>query len=282
MTLDWNVITLVLLAALLHASWNAMTKSSADGLLTIWLITLFSGVLGAIGALFVPLPLAAAWPYLIVSAGIHLAYMLFLVRAYRLGDLSRVYPIARGLAPVVVALLAALFVGERPTIVQAGGLVACCAAIVSLAFADTELSQVSGRAVAAAVATGLMIATYTVIDGSGVRVAGEPLSYVAWNLLLDGIPLTLVVLFYRRSGQIRAFIRGNAGTSMAGGAMAATAYGIVLWAMAQGAMASVSSLRETSVVFAALIGTRLLGEPLGTRRMLAAVGVAIGLVVFQM
>ena len=113
------------------------------------LMTLFSGVLGAIGTLFVPLPLAAAWPYLIASAGIHLAYMLFLVRAYRLGDLSRVYPIARGLAPVVVALMAALFVGERPTIAQAAGLLLCCTAIVSLAFADRGISQVSGRAVAA-------------------------------------------------------------------------------------------------------------------------------------
>ncbi len=258
-----------------------MTKSSADGLLAIWLMTLFAGVLGAVGALFVPLPLAEAWPYLIVSAGIHLAYMLFLVRAYRLGDLSRVYPIARGLAPVVVALLAALFVGERPTIVQAGGLLFCCGAIVSLAFADTSISRVGRRAVVAAVATGLMIASYTVVDGSGVRVAGDPLSYVAWNLLLDGIPLTFVV-FFRRSGQIRAFIRSNAVHSMTGGAMAAVAYGIVLWAMSKGAMASVSSLRETSVVFATLIGTRLLGEPLGTRRLVAAVVVAGGLMLLQL
>jgi uncharacterized membrane protein len=281
MTLDWTVTGLVLLAALLHASWNAMTKSSADGLLSIWLMIVFSGVLGGIGALFVPLPHAAAWPYLIVSAGIHLAYMLFLVRAYRLGDLSRVYPIARGLAPVVVALLAALFVGEQPTVSQAVGLLFCCGAIVSLAFADTGISKVSGRAVAAAVATGLMIASYTVVDGIGVRVAGDPFSYVAWNLLLDGIPLTFVV-FYRRWGQIEAFVRNNAGHSLAGGTMAAAAYAIVLWAMSQGAMASVSSLRETSVVFAALIGTRLLGEPLGTRRMLAAVGVACGLVLLQL
>ncbi len=281
MTLDWTVTALVLLAALFHASWNAMTKSSADGFLAIWLMILFSGVIGAIGALFVPLPLAAAWPYLIVSAGIHLAYMLFLVSAYRLGDLSRVYPIARGLAPVVVALLAALFVDERPTVTQVVGLLLCCGAIVSLAFADTGISQVSGRAVAAAAAAGLMIASYTVVDGSGVRVAGNPLSYVAWSLLLDGIPLTFVV-FYRRAGQIREFVRDNAVHSLAGGVMAATAYGIVLWAMSRGAMASVSSLRETSVVFAALIGTRLLGEPLGTRRMLAAIGVACGLVVLQM
>lgn len=274
-------MALVLLAALLHASWNAITKSSEDGLLAIWLIALFSGVLGAIGAFFVPFPLAEAWPFLIASAGIHLAYMLFLVHAYRLGDLSRVYPIARGLAPVVVALLAALFIGERPTSAQTVGLVLCCAAIVSLVFADSGNSQVSGRAVAAAVATGLMIATYTVVDGSGVRKAGDPLSYVAWNLLLDAIPLTFVV-FYKRSGQIWEFTRNYGLHSMAGGAMAAVAYGIVLWAMSRGAMASVASLRETSVVFAALIGTRLLGEPLGTRRMLAAAGVVVGLGMMQM
>jgi len=280
MTLDWPVTMLVLLAALLHASWNAMAKSSADGLLAIWLMTLFSGLLGAVGAVFVPFPHSDAWPYLIGSAGIHLAYMLFLVRAYRLGDLSRVYPIARGLAPVVVALLAALFVGEQPTLVQAVGLLFCCGGIISLAFADTAISQVNGRAVAAAVTTGLMIASYTVVDGSGVRVAGDPFSYVAWNLVFDALPLSFVV-FYRRSGKIWKFTRNNAAHSLAGGMMAATAYGIVLWAMSRGAMASVSSLRETSVVFAALIGTRLLGEPLGTRRALAAAGVAIGLLVFQ-
>ena len=244
-------------------------------------MTLFSGVLGAVGAVFVPFPRPAAWPYLIGSSGIHLAYMLFLVRAYRLGDLSRVYPIARGLAPVVVALLAALFVGERPTLVQAVGLLCCCGAIVSLGFADTGFSHVHGRAVAAAAATGLMIASYTVVDGSGVRVAGDPFSYVAWNLLIDAIPISLVV-FYRRWGKIREFIRNNALHSLAGGTMAAVAYGIVLWAMSRGAMASVSSLRETSVVFAALIGSRLLGEPLGMRRTLASVGVAIGLLVLQM
>jgi len=280
MTLDWTVAALVLLAALLHASWNAITKSSTDGLLAIWLIVSFSGLLGAIGALFVPLP-AGAWPFLIVSAGIHLAYMLFLVHAYRLGDLSRVYPIARGLAPVVVAVLAALFADERPTLIQAGGLLFCCAAIASLAFADTAISKVGGRAIVAAVATGLMIASYTVIDGQGVRAVDEPLSYVAWNLLLDCIGPTIVV-FYRRRGQIRSYVAANALNSMAGGAMAAFAYGIVLWAMSKGAMASVSSLRETSVVFAAVIGTRLLGEPLGFRRTLAAAGVASGLVLLQL
>jgi len=120
-----------------------------------------------------------------------------------------------------------------------------------------------------------------VIDGQGVRAVDEPLSYVAWNLLLDCIGPTIVV-FYRRRGQIRSYVAANALNSMAGGAMAAFAYGIVLWAMSKGAMASVSSLRETSVVFAAVIGTRLLGEPLGFRRTLAAAGVASGLVLLQL
>lgn len=275
-----GVVALVLLAALLHASWNALTKASTDALLAVWLMVLFSAALGAGLACFVPLPDRAAWPYLAASAVIHLAYLLSLVRAYEHGDLSRVYPIARGLAPAIVAALAAVFAREIPTPLQIAGLLLCCASIASLAFADAGVRDVGGHAVRAAAATGLWIGAYTVVDGSGVRVAGEPLGYVAWNLALDGVLPTFVVLA-RRRGRIRAYLRSHGAHALAGGAMAALAYGIVMWAMARGAMASVSSLRETSVLFAALIGTRLLGEPLGARRVAAAAGVAAGLLILH-
>jgi drug/metabolite transporter (DMT)-like permease len=278
--LELGVGLLVGLAAVLHAAWNALTKSSGDALLAMWLIALVSAGVGAVGAFFVPLPDAAAWPYLIVSMAIHLAYMLFLVRGYEHGDLSRVYPIARGMAPAIVAALAAVWVGEVPSPAQALGLLLCCVAIASLAFADVGVSDVSGRAVRAAMATGVAIGGYTVVDGSGVRVTADPFSYVAWNLLLDGIPLTFVV-FAKRRGQIGAFLRSKGAHSLAGGVMAAVAYGIVMWAMSRGALASVSSLRETSVVFAALIGSRMLGEPMGGRRLLAAAGVAAGLLILH-
>ena len=255
-----------------------MTKSSSVGLLTIWLMTLCGGVLGAAGTFWLPLPRPEAWPYLFASAWLHLAYMLFLVRAYGLGDLSRVYPIARGSAPVVVALLAIVFVGEWPSAAQLGGLLLCCGAIASLAFADPGQGEMRGGALRAALLTGLMIASYTVVDGQGARLAGTPFSYIAWNLLLDAIPITFVVAL-RRRGSIVAFVRNGAWHGIGGGVMAAIGYGIVVWAMSQSPMAGIASLRETSVVFAAWIGARLLGEPFGGRRIAAAGGVAVGLAI---
>lgn len=278
--LESGVVALILLAALLHAAWNALTKSSADPLLAIWLITTVAGLVGGAGVLWVDVPDRAAWPYLAASMAIHLGYMLFLVHAYRFGDLSRIYPIARGLAPLVVAALAAAFVGEWTTPVQTFGLVLCCAAIASLAFADTGLHGVGGGAVAAAAATGVMIGAYTVVDGSGVRLAGNPFSYVAWNFVLDAVPISVAVLVLRR-GAIAPFLRSELGRGAAGGVMSAIAYGIVMWSMSLGAMANVASLRETSVVFAALIGARVLGEPLGARRLAAALLAAVGLVILQ-
>jgi drug/metabolite transporter (DMT)-like permease len=272
-TLDAWVIGLVLLAALLHASWNAITKASGDPMLTLWLVTFTGSAIGAVGACFVDFPHRDAWPFLAASVVLHFAYELFLLSAYRLGDLSQVYPIARGLAPCIVAALAALFAGEVLDARQSAGLAMAAIAIGSLA----RTGGIARRgAVPAAVATALMIGSYTFVDGQGVRLAGNPFSFIAWSFLLDAIPLTLVVIVLRRH-RVPSFLRAGAGSALAGGAMATLAYAIVLWAMGRGGMAHVSALRETSVLIAALIGTRLLGEPFGARRVAASAAVAVGL-----
>jgi drug/metabolite transporter (DMT)-like permease len=279
-TLEPSVAALVLFSAVLHASWNAIAKSSGDALLTMWLVTLTGSALGGLGALFVDFPHRDAWPYLAASVCLHIGYQLFLAFAYRLGDLSQVYPIARGLGPCVVAVLAAGFGGEIPTAVQAVGLAMASGAIVSLAFVGAPPGRVARGAVAAAVATGLLIGGYTFIDGQGVRLSGDPFDFIAWSFFLHAFPITIAVLALR-AGRVMAFLRTRAGSGLAGGAMATLAYGIVLWALARGGMAQVAALRETGVIFAALIGTRLLGEPLGGRRVLAAAGVAIGVVLLE-
>ena len=151
MALDPLVVALVLMAAILHASWNALTKSSSDPLLAIWLMTSTAGLMGGIGVFFVDAPEPASWPYLGTAVLLRLGYMLFLVHAYGLGDLSRVYPIARGLAPVLVAVLAAVVAEERPSVLQALGLLLCCGSIASLAFADAGTAGLNGRAVRSAV-----------------------------------------------------------------------------------------------------------------------------------
>jgi len=279
-TLEPSVAALVLLAAILHASWNAIAKSSGDPLLSVWLVTLTCSAVGGLGALFTDFPQREAWPYLAASVLLHIAYQLSLAFAYRLGDLSQVYPIARGLSPCVVAALAAAFGGEIPTSVQVLGLLMVSCAIVSLTFAGPSRAKVVRGAVAAAVATGLLIGGYTFIDGQGVRLAGDPFDFIAWSFLLHAFPITVAVLALR-GAQVMPFLRTRARSGLAGGMMAAVAYGIVLWALARSEMANVAALRETGVIFAALIGTRLLGEPLGGRRVVAAVGVAVGVVLLE-
>lgn len=280
MTLEPSIAALVLFSAILHASWNAIAKSSGDALLTMWLVTLTGSAIGGLGALFVDFPHRDAWPYLAASVGLHIGYQLFLAFAYRLGDLSQVYPIARGLGPCMVAVLAAGFGGEIPTAVQTVGLAMASGAIVSLASVGAPPARVARGAVAAAVATGLLIGGYTFIDGQGVRLSGDPFDFIAWSFFLHAFPITIAILALR-AGRVVAFLRTRGGSGLAGGAMATLAYGIVLWALARGGMAQVAALRETGVIFAALIGTRLLGEPLGGRRVLAAVGVAIGVVLLE-
>lgn len=273
------VVALVLLAALLHATWNALTKRSSDPLLAIWLVTQSAG-LGALAlAPLASFPRPEAWPYLAASLLLHLAYMLFLVAAYRLGDLSQVYPIARGLGPCVVALLAASFGAERLSALQSLGLALASLSIASLAFARGA-ALLGTRALLPAVVTGLMIGSYTFVDAQGVRACDSPFDFIMWSIFLDAVPISLVALVWRR-GRIAAFLRSDGRHGVAGGIMALVAYGIVLWAMASTPMASVAALRETSVVFAAWIGTRVFGEPFGGVRVLAACGVATGVVLLQ-
>jgi drug/metabolite transporter (DMT)-like permease len=277
-TLEAPVIGLVLLAALLHASWNAITKASGDPMLTLWVVTFTGSVIGGVATLFVDFPHRDAWPYLAGSMALHFAYEMFLVSAYRLGDLSQVYPIARGLAPCIVAVPAAVFAGEVLDAGQSAGLAIAAISIGSLARSGRGAG---GAAVAVAAGTGLLIAGYTFVDGQGVRLGGDPFNFIAWSFFLHALPFTVVVLVLRRR-RFASFLRTGARPALAGGAMATLAYAIVLWALARGGMAHVSALRETSVVIAALIGTRLMGEPFGARRVAAAGGVVLGIALMQL
>jgi len=281
MSLDPAVTALVLLAAVMHAGWNAVTKSSSDRTLTFALVLGTSALMGAIGCCFVPLPAREAWPFLLTSMCFHALYQIFLLQAYRFGDLSHVYPIARGLAPVLVAAFAATFASEVPDGVQAAGLAIASLSITSLALEPRTFGPGVGRSVVAALFTAAMIGTYTFLDGQGVRRAGGSFSYIAWNMWMTSVPLCVWVLLRRRA-RLAAILRTAEGAKgIAGGATAALGYGIVLWAMDRGAMANVAALRETGVVFAALIGTLLLGEAFGARRIVAALGVALGVILLQ-
>ena len=281
MGLDPAVTALVLLAAVLHAGWNAVTKSSPDRTLTFALVLGTSALMGLVACCFTPLPAPEARVFLLVSALFHALYQVFLLQAYRFGDLSHVYPIARGLAPVLVAVFAALFAAETPDGVQALGLGVASASIASLALEPRTLGPGTTRSVVAALLTAAMIGTYTFLDGQGVRRAGDAYAYIAWSMWLTSAPFCVFVLLRRRT-RLAAILRTSEGLKgIAGGVTATVGYGIVLWAMDRGAMASVAALRETGVVFAALIGTLVLGEAFGARRIIAALGVALGVILLQ-
>lgn len=276
-----EIVALLLLAAAMHAAWNALVKSDADRFASLTAVMATGGLMGAFALPFVP-PLASeAIPYLLASVALHTAYSLFLVRSYAAGDLSHVYPIARGLGPLLVAGVSARVLDERLGLADATGVALVSGGILCLAFAGGMPRGTEARPTAYAVATGMTIAAYTVVDGLGARHTPSALSYVAWLSFLEG-PWMLGLAFARRGASLWPAMRRTGARGVVGGVIATAGYGIVLWALTRGAMANVAALRETSVLFASLIGTVWLGEAFGARRLFAATLVVAGLLVMNL
>ena len=275
-----SIVGLVLLAALLHASWNAMAKSGGKPAYSIASYRLVSAVLCLPLLFLLPLPLAASWPMLIASTVIHTGYYFTLSRSYHSGDLSQVYPLFRGLAPVLVALGAAGLAGEYLGGGALFGILLVSAGLVSISFAGGALGRISSPALGWGLATSMLIAAYTVADGMGVRVAGNPFSYIAWLFVFEPIPICAWLLLRERAGWL-SYMRSRPGKIGGGAFAAAAAYGMVIYAMGVAPMALVSSLRETSVIFAALIGTLLFHEPFGRQRIIAALLVCCGVALIK-
>ena len=280
---DGYTIALVLFAALLHASWNALAKASGDPLINIAVVTATGGIACLPLLLVYPLPSGETWKWLGFSAVIHFVYQLGLVRMYRLGELSQVYPIARGLAPLGVAMLGAFFAGEWLAWHQSLGLVICAGSIVVLGRSGGR--QIEGTSEGGAVRTALVVAAlvslYTLTDGRGVRSVAEPEFFIAWSFVLGSAPFSVYAILKRGRAGLPA-LRRDGPRALIGGFMATLGYGIALWAMSRVPMAVVSSLRESSVLFAALIGAFVLGDSFGRIRILSAVALVIGLVLVQL
>lgn len=275
-----HVAALVLLAALMPAGWNALVKAGEDRVLTMAAVTGVGAIAAALALPLVPAPAPASWPFLALSGLLHVGYFFFLLQAYRVGDLSHVYPLARGMAPLLVALGASVFAGEPMRAREVGGLLLLAAAIGSFAFEGAWSGRRDRRPVLFAMGTAVVISAYTLVDGLGVRRSGSPLGYILWLLVVDGVPLMLYAVATRRE-RIGAYLRAYWGRCLAGGVMCAAAYGLVIWALGLGAMAYVSALRETSVIFAAAIGSLILREPFGRRRVVAATLVVAGIIVMH-
>lgn len=269
----------VLLAALLHASWNAMIKGSRDVLLNTAAIVAGAGLVTLPFLPFVPLPAPASWPYIAGSVAIHLAYYFLMVNAYRTGDLSLVYPLMRGVAPLFTALLGVVLVGELPAAWGWFGIALISGGVIALALRTADHTP-APKAVVYALANAAVIATYTIVDGVGARLAGNAWSYIAWLFVIDALPFTAWILVTRRQ-EFVAFVAARPATGLIGGALSAAAYAISVWAMTIAPVALVAALRETSVLFATLIGARLLKERLNARRWAGVAAVAAGVVALK-
>jgi drug/metabolite transporter (DMT)-like permease len=268
------IVGLVLMAALMHASWNALVKQSEERLLT-FAILIGTGALAYLPiAIITGPPSPKSFPWLAASGSIHIAYYAALLLGYRYGDLGQVYPIARGTGPLVVAVLGALLVDEVPSAGAAIGIALVSLGVLALAKSAPEQSA---RAPLYALLTGFLIAGYTTCDGLGVRSSEHKLAYLAWLHVVGGVPFAGSVLLARRRDLAR-FWRQSGKRAALGGIVGAAAYSIVVWAMSISPLAWVAALRETSVVAAAAIGARLLGEPFGARRIAAACVVACGVI----
>ncbi|MFF9277668.1 EamA family transporter [Streptomyces griseosporeus] len=266
----------VLLAAVTHASWNAIAHRIDDKLVGFTLIAGGGTLIGAVLAPFAALPAAAAWPYLLASAAIHVAYYVLLMRSFRLGDFGQAYPIARGSAPLVVTVLAALFAHEVPDGWAAAGIALSCAGLTGVALWGLRGRRPDWAAIGAALATGLTIASYTVVDGLGVRASGSSLGYIAWLMVAEGLAVPAYAL-WRWRGRTWAVLRPHAGLGLLGAALSVSAYGLVLWAQTRAELAPVAALRESSIIVGAAIGALVFKERFGAPRILAAGLLVVGI-----
>ena len=267
--MTWPVVLAVLCGAFLHASWNALIKSSGDKAVDTALVHFLAALLALPLLAWVGLPPPVAWPYIGASLLIHVGYYIALVGAYRNGDLGLTYPIMRGFAPLLVALGSTTFLGEVPSTVAWLGIVGIAAGVAIVGLADPGETLHHKKALAFAFANAGIIALYTIVDGLGVRSTGNALRYVMVLFVLDGISYPLGV-WLRRSAESRRevvrYARERWPVALLGGGASIGSYTIALWAMTRAPVASVAALRETSVLFAAIIGTVLLKERFGLQR----------------
>ena len=277
-TLSLAVTLAVIAAAVTHAAWNAIAHGIKDQTLAFALIGVGGIAVGIPLVIVAAMPRGDCWPYLLGSVAIHVFYNLLLMRCYRLGEFSQVYPLARGTSPLVVTILAAIFIHEHLALPQIAGVLVVSAGLATLVLAGRR----PGRAAfAAAVGTGLTIAAYTTVDGVGVRLSGSPVGYIGWLMVLESLCVPMFAVLRRRHVLLkqpkRILLAG-----LAAGALSVLAYGLVLWAQTRGALAPIAALRETSVIFGAIIGTLIFREPFGRTRIAATVVVATGIILLNL
>lgn len=280
--MDGAVFAAVLLAAACHAGWNALIKVGLEPLSSTVLISLGAAAAGLACLPLTGLPEQAAWPWLTASVGIHLFYFGGLIEGYRAGDLGQVYPLARGSAPLMTAAVATLFVGERLTLLGWAGIAALAFGVLLLSVrGGRDAARFDRRAVGFALFTALTICAYSVTDGVGGRLAGNPHAYSVTLFIGTGLVMAAYALARGGPGVFAPMAR-HWRRGLAGGSMQLVSYGIAIWAMTVAPIAIVAALRETSVLFGAALAVVVLKEPLRAVRVAAASLVVVGLAMIRL
>jgi drug/metabolite transporter (DMT)-like permease len=283
--MDLVLVAIVLFSGLLHASWNAVVKGGPDAAISAGIVMGTSALIALVAVCFFPLPSPVAWPWIIYSGVIHTVYLAVLAAAYKIGDLGRVYPIARGSAPALVAMASVPLLAEELSAQIYLGIALIIAAVLSLAVEPSGGARFHRRSLVFALLTGVSIAGYSMIDAVGIRIAigaGDPvLMYIMWLFVVGCGPYAILALWARRRG-LRHYRRRHWLISIAGGCVAMIGYGLVLWSFSKGTVAPIAALRESGVIFAALIGTFVFGEGKWRQRLVAACLFFAGAVVIQL
>ncbi len=278
------VVLIVLFGALLHASWNVIVKSGTDKYLNAVLVCGAAGLVALVLIPFLPLPLAPSWPYMIISTIFQVCYLFMVAAAYSNGDMSLAYPLMRGTPPLLVAMAAGPLIGE---VLGAGqwlaiGFISC--GVLTMALGSrrkTAAGQNTSRTVIIALVNALFIAGYTLVDGIGVRVSGNAISYTLWAFLFNAIPVVSWGIWKYR-GELVGHIRQRGHLAMIGGAGTLGSYGLALWAMTMAPVAMVAALRETSILFGMILSLFLLREHISLKRLAGALLIVCGTVLMRL
>ncbi len=276
--MPFSVFSVVLAAAALHATWNAIVKSATDKFLTTMTVTASAAAIAAVLLPFLRPPAPASWPCLLGSMLFQVVYFLLIARAYQIADLSQAYPLMRGTAPLIVALVSVFRVGDPLSLLAWVGVSGICAGIFSIA---TGAGRSHRKGIGLALLNAVVIAGYTLVDGIGVRRSGSPAAYTLWVFLLTGVPLTAWAISTRRA-TFAPYLARHWRLGLIGGVGATASYGLALWAMTIAPVAVVAALRETSILFGTLIAGVVLKEHIGGRRIVAACVIAASAAVLRL
>ncbi|MEH6496304.1 MAG: EamA family transporter [Pseudomonas marincola] len=274
---DFNIVLILLIAALMHAIWNAVVKFNGE---KIYILSMIDGMAMLIGLLFIPfvaIPEIGTWFYIATSVILNIFYRIFLIKAYELGEFSSVYPLVRGLPPLAVTIMAMFFLDENIAVTNLSGIALISAGIITLMLGRFDYQK---RTILYSVTSGLFIAVYTVIDGAGIRLSNNVFSYIVWFTVLENLPFPLYTTLCHHQ-KFKIFLRTSFKKGFLGGLAAAAGYGIVLWAMTQTNLGSVSALREASILFATIIGLLVFKESFGLKKIMASSLIVTGIFLIQ-